>query len=80
MENGRSIIFCLLPDIPISPQQSFLFVSLADDEEEASSVAQALSMIRELLSSIDQQVPKYFLTNDSFMCSVERTKQLIQDY
>uniref|UniRef100_A0A671UAV5 Rho guanine nucleotide exchange factor (GEF) 2a n=1 Tax=Sparus aurata TaxID=8175 RepID=A0A671UAV5_SPAAU len=28
----------------------------SDDEEEASSVAQALSMIRELLSSIDQQM------------------------
>ncbi|TKS88789.1 Rho guanine nucleotide exchange factor 2 [Collichthys lucidus] len=33
-----------------------------DDEDEASSLAQALSMIRELLSSIDQQVPKYFLS------------------
>lgn len=36
-----------------------MFVSLPDDEEEASSLAQALSMVRELLSSIDQQVPKH---------------------
>lgn len=39
-----------------------LYISLSDDEDEASSLAQALSMIRELLSSIDQQVPKYFLS------------------
>lgn len=37
-----------------------LFLSLPEDEEEASSLAQSLTMVRELLSSIDQQVPEHF--------------------
>uniref|UniRef100_A0A669F2S7 Rho guanine nucleotide exchange factor (GEF) 2a n=1 Tax=Oreochromis niloticus TaxID=8128 RepID=A0A669F2S7_ORENI len=39
-----------------------------DDEEEASSVAQALLMVRELLSSIDQQVLK---------CSLPRLQEIL---
>lgn len=34
---------------------------LPDDEEEVSSLAHALSMIRELLSSIDEQVNYYII-------------------
>lgn len=36
-----------------------LFLSLPEDEDEASYLAQCLMMVRELLSSIDQQVPPH---------------------